>query len=202
MYHLSRRQSQRLLQELFGIHISLGALSAIERRASEALESAYDEAKYELEHAAVKHSDATTWLRAGVLTSLWTLACASATVYAVFADGCRETIRPFFGARKGVLVSDRASVFTFWAMASRQICWAHLIRKFIAFSERDGPTGTFGRELLDCAAAGVRILARLSRRRSDARRACHLASSRPAAFRAYARSGGEVRYRTPFGLMR
>ena len=30
--------------------------------------------------------------------------------------------------------------------------WAHLIRKFISFSERDGPAGTFGRELLDCAA--------------------------------------------------
>ena len=37
-------------------------------------------------------------------------------------------------------------------MAFRQICWAHLIRKFISFSERDGPVGTFGRELLDCAA--------------------------------------------------
>ncbi|MEM7674623.1 MAG: IS66 family transposase [Myxococcota bacterium] len=151
VYHLSRRQAQRLLHELFGIHISLGALSVMERRASEALKTAYDEAKREVEHAAVKHSDATTWLRAGVLTSLWTLACASATVYAIFVDGCRETIRPFFGAQKGILVSDRASVFTFWVMAFRQVCWAHLTRKFISFSERDGPVGTFGRELLDCA---------------------------------------------------
>ena len=122
VYHLSRRRAQCLLQELFGIHISLGALSAMERRASDALEKAYDEAKREVEHAAVKHSDATTWLRAGVLTSLWTLACVSATVYAIFVDGCRETIRPFFGGRKGILVSDRASVFTFWAMAFRQVC--------------------------------------------------------------------------------
>ena len=37
-------------------------------------------------------------------------------------------------------------------MSSRQICWAHLIRKFIAFSERDGPAGRFGCELLDCSA--------------------------------------------------
>lgn len=152
VYHLSRRQAQRLLQELFGIHISLGALSAMECRASAALETAYDEAKREVEHAAVKHSDATTWLHAGALTSLWTLACASATVYAIFVDGCRETIRPFFGSQKGILVSDRASVFTFWAMAFRQVCWAHLIRKFISFSERDGPVGTLGRELLGCAA--------------------------------------------------
>ena len=102
VYHLSRRQAQHLLQELFGIHISLGALSAMERRVSEALEAAYDEAKHKVEHTTVKHSDATTWLRSGVLTSLRTLACTSATVYAIFVDGCRETIRPFFGSQKGI----------------------------------------------------------------------------------------------------
>ena len=149
VYHLSRRQAQRLLQELFGVSVSLGALSAMEHRASEALKPAYAEAQEAVDQAAVKHSDATTWLRGGDLTSLWTLASAMATVYAVFADGCRDTIRPFFGSQKGILVSDRATVFNFWAMAFRQVCWAHLLRKFIAFSERDGPAGKFGSALLD-----------------------------------------------------
>jgi hypothetical protein len=36
-------------------------------------------------------------------------------------------------------------------MERRQICWAHLIRKFVSFSERDGPAGAFGRQLLDYA---------------------------------------------------
>lgn len=148
VYHLSRRQAQRLLHELFDIKISLGALSAMERRASEALETSYEEAMREVEHAGVKHTDATSWLRAGVLTSLWTLASAAATVFAIFANGCRETIRPFFGRCHGILVSDRATVFGFWAMAARQICWAHLLRKFISFAERDGPAARFGRDLL------------------------------------------------------
>lgn len=34
-------------------------------------------------------------------------------------------------------------------MDQRQICWAHLLRKAISFSERDGPGGPIGRELLD-----------------------------------------------------
>jgi transposase len=34
-------------------------------------------------------------------------------------------------------------------MERRQICCAHLIRKFVSFSERDGPAGTFGKQLLD-----------------------------------------------------
>lgn len=150
VYHLSRRKTQRLLQELFGISISLGALSAMERRATVALEPAYEEAKREVEEALVKHTDATSWLLAGILTSLWTLATKAATVYAIFTNGCRDTIRPFFGACRGILVSDRATVFGFWVMAMRQICWAHLLRKFISFSERDGPESRFGRELLEC----------------------------------------------------
>jgi len=34
-------------------------------------------------------------------------------------------------------------------MAYRQICWAHLVRRFRSFSERDGVAGTLGRELLE-----------------------------------------------------
>jgi transposase len=152
VYHLSRRSTQRLLHELFGIAISLGALSAIEARASAALASAAAEAQREVEAADVKHTDATSWLRAGIVMSLWTIASAMATVYRILENGRRDTVRKLYGALRGILVSDRASAFHFWRMAFRQICWAHIIRKFVSFSERDGPAGTIGRELLDCAA--------------------------------------------------
>jgi transposase len=36
-------------------------------------------------------------------------------------------------------------------MERRQICWAHLIRRMVSFSERDGPTAAFGKELLEYA---------------------------------------------------
>ena len=151
-YHLSRRKTQRLLLELFGIAVSLGSISAMERRASEALASAYEEALREVQYAGVKHTDATSWTRAGVLMSMWTLASSAATVYRIFSNGRRETIEPLFGPRRGVLVSDRATVFGFWATPLRQVCHAHLLRKFVAFSERDGPAGAIGRELLELTA--------------------------------------------------
>jgi transposase len=147
-YHLSRRKTQLLLLELFGIEVSLGAISAMEERASAALVSAHDEALREVQYAKVKHADATTWTRAGKLMSLWTMASAAATVYRIFADGCRDTILPMFGPLLGLLISDRAAVFSFWSMALRQVCHAHLLRKYVAFSERDGPAGDIGRELL------------------------------------------------------
>jgi transposase len=151
-YHLSRRKTQKLLLELFGISVSLGAISAMELRASKALKSAYEEALREVQYAEIKHTDATSWTRSGKLLSLWTLASVAATVYQIFADGCRDTIRPMFGSLIGILVSDRATVFGFWAMPLRQVCHAHLARKFVAFSEREGKAGTIGRELLECTA--------------------------------------------------
>jgi transposase len=152
VYHLSRRGAQQLLRELVGVTISLGAISTLESRASEGLVSATEEAKREVEGAPVKHADATSWLLAGITMSLWTIASQAATVYKIFSDGCRDTIRPWFGEVIGILVSDRATVFDFWAMALRQICHAHLIRRFVLFSQRDGPAGTIGRELLDLSA--------------------------------------------------
>ncbi|MDD9936659.1 MAG: transposase, partial [Myxococcales bacterium] len=81
----------------------------------------------EVQYAEVKHADATTWTRAGKLMSLWTIATTTATVYRIFADGSRETIKPVFGELIGLLVSDRATVFGFWAMPLRQVCHAHLL---------------------------------------------------------------------------
>lgn len=149
-YHLSRRKTKKLLHELFGISVSTGAISAMEKRASAALAQAHAEAEREVKYAGVKHTDATTWLRSGKTASLWVLATTAATVYKIFDDGRRETVRPFFGPAHGILISDRATVFGFWAMAQRQVCHAHLLRKFVAFSEREGPDGAIGRDLLEC----------------------------------------------------
>jgi len=118
-------------------------------RVSEAVEPAVDEAWEQVKKAPVLHTDGTSWVQAGAMLSLWTIATAMATVFKIVANGRKETLRPLFGKLRGIMVSDRATALTFWAMERRQICWAHLLRKFISFSERDGPAGDIGRELLD-----------------------------------------------------
>jgi transposase len=153
LYHLSRRRAQSLLDDVLGVSLSLGAISAVEARVSEAVAPVVDEAWKEVADADVKHTDGTTWLQAGTAMVLWTIATATATVFKILADGAKDTLQPLFGELKGILVSDRAAALTFWAMVDRQICWAHLLRKFVAFSERDGPAGVIGRDLL--AYAGI-----------------------------------------------
>ncbi|HHK41997.1 MAG TPA: IS66 family transposase [Planctomycetaceae bacterium] len=155
VYHLSRRNTKMLFHEVFGIDMSIGAISQMEARVSKSLKRPSDEAHADVLAALVKHTDATTWLMAGVTMSLWTLCTLSTTVFRIFVDGARATIESMFadkdGKQHGIMVSDRASVFGFWLMAMRQVCWAHLLRLFVGFSQRAGPTGRFGRELLDHA---------------------------------------------------
>jgi len=152
VYHLSRRQTVSLLWELLGLRISLGTVSNIEKRVSEAVKPAVDEAWSSAMMARVKHFDGTSWLQAGVMLSLWTIATGAVTVFKIVANSRKETLRKLFTRLRGVLVSDRATALGFWSMSRRQICWCHLIRKFVAFSERDGPASAIGNELLDYAA--------------------------------------------------
>lgn len=150
VYHLSRRQTVRLLRELLGVRMSLGSVSAIEKRVSDAVAPAVEEALESARAAPVKHADGTTWLRSGALLSLWVLATRAVTVFKVLPNGQKATLRDqLFGRVRGILVSDRATALKFWAMRRRQVCWAHLLRKFVAYSERDGPAGKLGEELLE-----------------------------------------------------
>ena len=149
VYHLSRRVAVSLMSDILGIDISLGAVSAVEERVSEATKLPVDEAWTKTDEAAVKHTDGTSWYQAGVLCALWTIATSAVTVFKILTDGKAATLAPLFGKKLGILVSDRATALNFWAMEKRQVCWAHLLRKAISFSERDGPAGAIGRELLD-----------------------------------------------------
>jgi transposase len=166
VYHISRRQTVELLHDVLGV-LSLGAVSAVEARVSDAVEDAVQEAHDKIADAPVKHADATSWIEAGKLRSLWTIATEAATVFKIFTDGAAATIKPLFGACRGILVSDRATVFSFWDMARRQICWAHLLRKFVSFSQRAGPAGELGRELLGATAVVFRYWHDLRDRKLD-----------------------------------
>lgn len=149
VYHLGRRRAVDLLSDVVGVRVSLGALSTVEGRVGDAIQSAVNEAWTQVGQAPIKHTDGTTWYQAGVMMALWTIATTTATVFKILANGTKQTLEPLYGALEGILVSDRATTLTFWAMERRQICWAHLLRKFVSFSERDGPSRAIGAQLLD-----------------------------------------------------
>ena len=146
--HVSRRKVVGILRDAFGIAISLGALSESEAIVGAAVAPAVEEARVHALAEHVKHVDATTWYQAGASKSLWVLATAAVTVFTIACDATRDTLRTWITRVQGILVTDRGTQFGFWAMVRRQICWAHLIRKFAAFSEHKGRMGELGRDLL------------------------------------------------------
>lgn len=163
-YRLSRRMAIGILRDLLGVRVSLGALSNNERRVSEALAAPYHEAEAKARDAPVKHVDATTWWQAGSGRSVWVMATALVTVFAITLDATAKTVRALVGKLKGVLVSDRATALQFWAIERRQICWAHLVRKFVSFTDLGGLPGRIGQELLDWTGIFLRWRQELPRR--------------------------------------
>jgi len=152
VYHLSRRQAVRLMDEMFGVQMSLGTVSRCEKDVAAALEPAVQEVLEHVLRARVKHTDGTSWLQRGVQIALWTIATAGATFFRVLEDNRSATLQTkLLTQTTGILVSDRATALKFWPMKRRQICWAHLVRKFVSFSGRDGPVGEIGGELLEYA---------------------------------------------------
>ncbi|MEO0461218.1 MAG: transposase [Myxococcota bacterium] len=150
-YKLSRREVVRLLDELFAIQLSLGSVSNIENRMQQGLEAPDKEALARAEAAGFKHVDETSWIRDHERCSAWVFATACVSVFRIAVDGKRGTLRGLLKRVRGVLISDRATVFLFWPMKRRQICWSHLARLFVDFQQRDGPVGALGEELGDLA---------------------------------------------------
>jgi transposase len=148
-YKISRRNVQQILCDVLGVKLSLGTISNAEEKVSSVLEDAHDEAARAVDRARAKNADATTWRHRGAGRTLWVIASKLATVFHIVGDGTRETFKSLLGSLGGVLMTDRATQFGFWAMEKRQVCWAHLIRKFVAFSEHsDASVSQLGETLV------------------------------------------------------
>ncbi len=148
VYRNSRRDAVQLLSDLLGIRISLGALSAAEAGVSDAIAAPVEEARVHVSQEERKNVDATGWRQGGKGRTLWTIATRLVVVFGIAVDGSQAGLRGLFAAVRGILSTDRGTQFGFWAMEKRQICWAHLIRKFASFAQRAGSAGQLGQDLL------------------------------------------------------
>lgn len=150
---MSRRQVQLVCLHVLGFRASLGAISEAEARTSSAFATPVAQAGAYARKRRIKHVDASSWSLAGQLRALWTIATSAVTVFFVTGDQKAETISGLMRSLRGFLVTDRGSQFGFWVMERRQICWAHLVRKFVAHSQRKDEGAAIGYSLLLIAQA-------------------------------------------------
>ena len=134
---ISKRNVQELLSTLFGLELSLGSISAMERRVADALETPYAEAWATARAAPVLHPDETPWYEDRQLAWLWVMATRQVTVFRIQARRNAEAAKEMLGEDfEGAACTDRHGAYN-W-IETRGLCWAHLRRNFEAMAETPG----------------------------------------------------------------
>jgi transposase len=148
-YRLSKRTIATAVSDLFGVEMSLGAVSRCEQVQSQVLVQPVEQAIEHVREQAVVHADETGWTQRRSRAWLWVAATNLMTVFLVQRRRSGEAARALLGTFRGILVSDRWSAYLPWPLQQRQLCWAHLKRDFHFISERGSEAGWIGEELLE-----------------------------------------------------
>lgn len=153
-FHLSKRNIEELLEDLFRLPLGLGTISNTEARVEAALGKPVEEAKAFVQAQAVVHMDETGWSQGGQKRWMWTALTAAVAIFAIRASRGAKVVAELLGAAfRGFLVSDRWSAYAWLDAARRQLCWAHLQRDFTRIAERAGASVAIGTGLLDATRA-------------------------------------------------
>jgi transposase len=148
VYHLSRRTTAGLMADLFGVELAVGTVSACEQAVSAAVAAPVAAAHQYVQQQEVVHVDETGWREGRHRAWLWVMVSARVTVFLVHARRSTVAARSLIGECEAILVTDRWSAYKHWPIEQRQLCWAHLLREFTAFTERGGAAARLGRALL------------------------------------------------------
>jgi len=148
-YRLSVREIVALLLDLFHLPISPGSVIELCRLLSAALEAPYAESRAAVTQADHNNVDETGWKQAGQRRWLWVAVSVASTVFLVATHRSAQVLKSLLGdSFQGIVTSDRFKAYLSLSVERRQVCWAHLKRNWLAFSERDGPVGAWGQRVL------------------------------------------------------
>lgn len=126
-YHLSKRAAQEILRDLFGVDVSLGALSGCEEKVGSWLEAPVSEAHAWAQEQPMAHADETGWKEGRRRPWLWVLVTSAVTVF-LLRPRKKSAARELLGRFAGVLHTDRWGSYNIYG-GRRQICWAHLLTR-------------------------------------------------------------------------
>ena len=145
-YRLSRREVRQLLQDLWAVRVSLGAVVRQEQAQSAALAPVVEEARAAVQQAAVVNMDETGWRQEQQRAWLWTVVTAELTVFRIDRSRGGAVVDALLGADfAGVVGSDRWSAYSRFPAERRALCYAHLKRDFQGLVDRGGEAEPIGR---------------------------------------------------------
>jgi transposase len=147
-YRMSKRQIEELMEDFFGVPLSLGSIANLEQATSEAVAGPVDEVARAIREEPVVHADETGWFERSQRAWLWVAVTAHLALFVLHARRSAKVAQELLGAAfAGILVSDRWSAYAWVDVARRQLCWAHLLRQFRGFQSYGPEAKVIGRAL-------------------------------------------------------
>ena len=148
-YRLSKRTTQQMMDDVFGVPLSVGTISQLEQATTEVVAGPVEEARTYVQAQEVAHLDETSWRQGGKRAWLWVAVTSWVTVFVVRMSRGGDVARELLGETfAGILVTDRYSAYNWYPVRWRQLCWAHLLRDFEAMRGRGGRSEEIGDALL------------------------------------------------------
>ncbi len=148
-YHLSKRDTVAIMADFFQAQVSLGSITTLERRTSEALSEPVQESREFVRTQPVVNMDETGWRQGNQKAWLWVAATSLVTVFLIRQSRGSKVTKEFLGDTfTGIVTSDRWSAYNWLVTHRRQLCWAHLLRDFQAFVDRGGASERIGQAIL------------------------------------------------------
>jgi transposase len=152
VHRVTRRGIAEIMQSLFGITISTGAICNAARRVSDASLPAVGAIKHYVASSLTLNIDETGWRYKDERRYLWTFVAPGAVLFHVSPSRGAKVLREVLGQSfDGVITSDDHSAYaSYHKNGLRQLCWAHIIRKLKALEEdRSSPHAyCFARNML------------------------------------------------------
>jgi transposase len=159
-YRLSKRTTRQVMEEVFGVPMSVGTISLLEQATTEALAAPVEEARTYVHEQEVAYLDETSWRQRDKHAWLWVAVTSWVTVFVVRMSRGGLVARELLGETfAGILVTDRYSAYNWYPVRWRQLCWAHLLRDFEAMRARGGASEAIGEALLVQAHQNVYLVA-------------------------------------------
>ena len=145
--HDSRRTVVEIVNDLFGVPVSLGTVSNYEAEMGDALEDSHRQALSVVQKARVKNVDETGWKQAGKPRWLWTAATRTVAAFGILAGRTIGSFHEMLGEKvKGIIQSDRLPTYNQVPPERRGICWSHISRDFQKWLDLGGATKLLGED--------------------------------------------------------
>ena len=145
----SHRDVVEAMAVLYGLRLSTGSVSAIQRQVSAALGAPVEQARRFVCRQKAQYVDETGWREAGQMKWLWVNATKDVTAFHLL-DGrsAGDAQQVIDQSARGIVATDRYGSYNWLAARRRQVCWAHIARDSQAMVERGGESEQTGRALL------------------------------------------------------